>query len=143
MENTLNLLLSNLVVEYHKLQNFHWYVKGKDFFTAHAKLEELYDYINETIDEVAELILMTNGQPKANLKDFLETAVIKEADAKYIDSNTVYNVVLEDFNLILDSVKVSKDAAEAEGVDVVSAQMDDYIKEFTKTIWMINQTINK
>ena len=77
MEKQLNQLLSNLVVEYHKLQNFHWYVKGKDFFPVHAKLEELYDYVNEAVDEVAEHLLMIGGKPKASLKEFLEAASIK------------------------------------------------------------------
>lgn len=71
MEKQLNQLLANLVVEYHKLQNFHWYIKGKDFFTVHAKLEELYDNINGAVDEVAEYILMIDGSPVASLKDFL------------------------------------------------------------------------
>lgn len=141
MENNLNEFLSNLVVEYHKLQNFHWYIKGKDFFTVHEKLEELYDQINEAIDEVAELILMTNGSPLGSLKDFLATSSIKEAQATYISSNDVFPAVLEDFNLLLSNAKDVKDAADKEGYDAVSAQMDDYIKEFTKTIWMINQTL--
>ena len=43
MEKTvddLNLLLSDLNVFYRKLQNYHWNIKGKDFFVCHAKLEE-------------------------------------------------------------------------------------------------------
>ena len=43
----LNLLLSDLNVFYRKLQNYHWNIKGKDFFVFHAKLEEYYDKINE------------------------------------------------------------------------------------------------
>ena len=58
MVEKLNHFLADLVVEYHKLQNFHWYVKGPDFFTVHAKLEEYYDYISDAVDEVAEKILM-------------------------------------------------------------------------------------
>ena len=46
MEIKWNHLLADLIVEYHKLQNFHWYVKSKDFFTVHAKLDEYYNYIN-------------------------------------------------------------------------------------------------
>ena len=34
MEKLLNKLLADLVTEYHKLQHFHWYVKGGDFFQA-------------------------------------------------------------------------------------------------------------
>ena len=40
MEKELNKLLADLVVEYHKLQSFHWYLKGYHFFDDHAKLEE-------------------------------------------------------------------------------------------------------
>ena len=32
MEKELNKLLADLVVEYHKLQSFHWYLKGYHFF---------------------------------------------------------------------------------------------------------------
>ena len=45
MEKKLNLLLADLVVEYHKLQNFHWYVKGKSslmIFDKHANLKYKY-----------------------------------------------------------------------------------------------------
>ena len=51
MEQKLNHFLADLAVEYHKLQNFHWYVKGKDFFTVHSKLEEYYDGISDMADD--------------------------------------------------------------------------------------------
>ena len=41
--DALNQLLADLTVDYHKLQNAHWYITGKDFFQVHATLEELYD----------------------------------------------------------------------------------------------------
>ncbi|MDF9824145.1 starvation-inducible DNA-binding protein [Breznakia sp. PF5-3] len=141
MENSLNKYLSDLVVEYHKLQNFHWYVKGKDFFTAHEKLEELYDYINETIDEVGELILMIDGKPKASLEDFLKLSSIKEAPAQHIASKDIYKEVLNDFEHLLKTSKEIKRDAEVKELDVVAIQMDDYIKEFTKSIWMIKQVV--
>lgn len=139
MENKLNVLLANLVVEYHKLQNFHWYVKGKDFFTAHAKLEDLYDGINKTIDEVGEYILMSGGKPLGSLKEFLEAATIEEAKMEYIKSKEIYQVVLEDFSSLLEDVVDIKKVADEEGSYLISAAMDDYIKEFTKSIWMLKQ----
>ncbi len=141
MEKQLNALLADLVVEYHKLQNFHWYVKGSDFFTAHAKLEEFYNYINEAIDEVGELILMVNEKPLASLKDYLAVSAIKEADLDYKNSKDVWVEVRKDFEYLLTEVRQVKEAAEAKNLDVVGIQMDDYIKEFTKSIWMINQVL--
>ena len=63
LENKLNEFLADLNVFYRKLQNYHWNVQGKDFFQVHAKLEELYNEINEQIDEIAEHILILGGQP--------------------------------------------------------------------------------
>ena len=46
----LNVYLADLNVMYRKVQNYHWNVDGRNFFTIHAKLEEYYDEINENID---------------------------------------------------------------------------------------------
>lgn len=137
--NKLNHLLANLVVEYHKLQNFHWYVKGADFFNVHAKLEEYYDSINEAVDEVAESILMLDGKPLASLKDFMANASIQEAEAEFLKSDKILDEVAKDFNLLLAEVIEIKKAADAEENFIISAMMDDYIKDFTKSLWMLKQ----
>ena len=90
METKLNQLLADFVVEYHKLQTFHWYVKGKDFFTVHAKLEEYYDHVNENIDEVAEHILMLNMKPLASLQEFLKVSSITEAVCNFCSYGQLY-----------------------------------------------------
>ncbi len=137
--NKLNHLLANLVVEYHKLQNFHWYIKGSDFFTVHAKLEDYYNDINKAVDEVAESILMLEGKPLASLKDFAANASIKEADAQFIKSDIILAEVEKDYSLLLVEVIEIKKAADAEENFIISAMMDDYIKNFTKAVWMLKQ----
>lgn len=142
MEKQLNQLLADFVVEYHKLQNFHWYVKGKDFFTVHAKLEEWYDAINGAIDEVAEMILMLKMEPLASLKEFMEVSRIKEADGIHRSSADVFKEVKNDFSYLLESVAAVKKNADEKDVYMVSALMDDYIKEFSKSIWMLEQVVD-
>lgn len=137
--NKLNHLLANLVVEYHKLQNFHWYIKGNDFFTVHAKLEDYYSDINKAVDEVAESILMLEGKPLASLKDFAANASIKEAEAQFIKSDIILAEVEKDYSLLLAEVIEIKKAADAEENFIISAMMDDYIKNFTKAVWMLKQ----
>ncbi|MGO4274881.1 Dps family protein, partial [Paenibacillus sp. TAF58] len=39
----LNKQIANWGLLYVKLHNFHWYVKGNQFFTLHVKFEELYN----------------------------------------------------------------------------------------------------
>ena len=38
----MNNFLSDLAVFYRKLQNYHWNIKGNDFFVIHEKLERYY-----------------------------------------------------------------------------------------------------
>lgn len=139
METKLNQLLADFVVEYHKLQTFHWYVKGKDFFTVHAKLEEYYDHVNENIDEVAEHILMLNMKPLASLQEFLKVSSITEAHGEFVCSQDILIEVLKDFEYLLNEVKELKKYADDQEQYVISALMDNYISHYTKAVWMLKQ----
>ncbi len=139
----LNLFLSNLNVFYRKLQNYHWNIKGEDFFTVHAKLEELYDDINEKIDEIAEHILIIDGQPLGTMKDYLGIAQIQEANNEKICSNKIFEAILKDYNILIENaIKVKEDADNDKKYDT-SALMDEYLQDFKKKVWMIRQMLMK
>ena len=141
MVEKLNILLADFNVLYHKLQNFHWYIKGKDFFVVHSKLEEYYDNVKESVDEIAEHILMIGGQPEATLESYLKLSKIKEAPAGEITSDKVYEEVINDFEYLLKSVIDIKKSADDVSDYLTSALMDDYIKNFTKSLWMLKQSL--
>ena len=140
LEN-LNTLLCDLNVFYRKLQNYHWNIKGKDFFTIHAKLEEYYNGINEQIDEIAEHILSLEGQPLGTLKDYIENTKIVEAENKKVDSNIILNNIIKDFSILLHDVKNIKYMADENTEIKTSTIMDDLIEDYTKKIWMLKQSI--
>lgn len=142
MEKQLNHLLADFAVEYHKLQNYHWYIRGKDFFNTHAKLEEYYNYINEGVDDIAEKILMIGGHPIASMQEFLDNSEIKEAKSNPLSSKDIYNSVLADFQYLLNNIKNIKVLADEENNYLISSSMDTYIDEFSKSIWMLQQALN-
>ncbi|MFR9523192.1 MAG: DNA starvation/stationary phase protection protein [Rikenellaceae bacterium] len=135
----MNLLLSDLIVEYHKLQSFHWYAKGRNFFAVHEKLEEYFKEINMSIDDVAETMLMLELKPVASLKEFLEKTQIKESQDGFMKGHDIYNHVLADFEYFKQLVNIIKKQADDEMIYQVSALMDDLIAQFAKNIWMIKQ----
>ena len=143
MENLikcLNEYLSDLKVFACKLQNYHWNVKGKEFFVMHEKLEEYYDCTNEAIDEVAESILMIGGQPLGTLRDFINNAKIGEAKNEKVCQQVVFDALLQDFNMLLDkSIKI-KEEADANKAYLISTLMDNYIAGYNKKVWMLNQS---
>ena len=134
----LNLYLVNLNVLYRKVQNYHWNVVGKGFFTIHAKLEEFYDKINEQVDDVAERILSIGARPYGTLKDYLELTTIKEAENKEISVHDVLISVKADFESMLTLGKEIKVTADDENDYGTSAMLDEYISEYEKNLWMLN-----
>lgn len=137
LENKLNEFLADLNIFYRKLQNYHWNIEGKDFFQVHVKLEELYDEINEQIDEIAEHITILGGQPLGTMKDYLEKSSIKEAENKKIKSEEIYNNILSDYEELLKKTIEIKEKSENEKEYSTSSLIDDYIKEYGKIIWML------
>lgn len=146
MENIikeLNQFLADLNVFYRKLQNYHWNIEGKDFFVVHSKLEEYYDEVNKSIDEVAEFILSKNEEPLGTMKDYLEITKITEAENKKVNSDIVFNELIKDLTYLLKNVKAIKKEAEKEGDDLTSAFMDEFIFGYSKKLWMLNQTMSR
>lgn len=139
MIEKLNKLLSDLNVFYRKLQNYHWNVKGHDFFTIHAKLEEYYNEVNEQIDEIAEHILILNGQPLGTMKDYINTSDIKEAKNEKITSQEIFTEVIKDLEKLLEDVKQIKKCADENEDYPTSSLMDEYIENYGKKLWMLKQ----
>jgi starvation-inducible DNA-binding protein len=137
--NNLNTFLSDLNVFYRKLQNYHWNIKGKDFFVIHSKLEEYYNEINTEIDEVAEHILTLGGQPLGTLRDYLNATKITEAENKKVDCTLVFNQIIKDFSTLLKCVAEIKELADENKEYKTSALMDNFIESYSKKLWMLKQ----
>ena len=133
----MNVLLADLNVLYRKVQNYHWNVDGRNFFTIHAKLEEYYNEINEQIDEIAERILSIKARPYATMKKYLEITNIKEAkDEDIIDLDRVKNLKA-DFETIIGELKDIKREADKEEDFGTSAMMDELIIGYETKLWML------
>lgn len=116
----LNQQVANWTVAFTKLHNFHWYVKGPNFFSLHTKFEELYDEASQYIDDLAERILATGGNPVATLKESLDLSIIKEADKGY-KAEEMVEELSQDFD------NVSKQLEEA--IEVASNADDDVTED--------------
>ena len=139
--NDLNVFLSNLNVFYRKLQNYHWNVQGKDFFVVHSKLEEYYDEINKQIDEIEEHILMLGKQPLGTMQDFMKNSEIQEAKNEKIKSLEIIKNVIKDLQILQQKAIMIKQEAEKQSDHATSAIMDNYLGNYAKKLWMLNETI--
>ena len=140
VNQSLNQFLCDLNVFFRKLQNYHWNIQGESFFRIHEKLEEYYDAVAKEIDEIAEHILINGAQPLGTMKDYLENTKIREAENKKVDRNTVYQSVLSDYGTLYQDIKNIKETADSAGDYATSSLMDNYILNYGKILWMLNQS---
>ena len=137
----LNEFLSDLEMLNVKLQNYHWNVIGKGFFTTHEKLEEYYDEVREQMDEVAEHILSLGHQPLGTMKDVMENSKIREAKNEQIKSIDIMENVIHDLQELKQKAVQIKQEAEDKEDYATSTLMDDYLADYSKKIWMLNAAL--
>jgi starvation-inducible DNA-binding protein len=133
----MNVQVSTWSVMYTKLHNYHWYVKGHQFSTLHAKFEELYDEATAHMDEIAERILTLGGDPVATMKEHLEQSVVKEATGDEKADKMVATIV-DDFSAIMESLKKGMDEAAKVGDDMTEDLLNATYQSIEKHQWMLN-----
>ena len=137
----LNEFLCDLEIMNVKLQNYHWNVTGKGFFLTHEKLEEYYDEIRIEIDEVAEHILALGYQPLGTMQDFMKNSQIQEAKNEKIKTIPIVKNIIQDFEMLKQKALTIKEEAEKQADFATSALMDNYLANYSKKLWMLNETI--
>ncbi|MCZ1266121.1 MULTISPECIES: Dps family protein [Paenibacillus] len=136
VEQVLNRQVANLNVLYVKIHNYHWYVKGPNFFTLHVKFEEFYNEVTVQMDEIAERILTLKGSPAATMKEYLEISSIQEA-AGGEDANTMVQNLIEDFATLSNEYQEGIEVADAAEDQPTSDMLTGFKADLEKHMWML------
>ena len=136
LEQLLNEQVANLNVLYVKLHNYHWYVKGTNFFRLHAKFEELYNEVTEQMDAIAERMLALKWNPAASLKEYLDLATIQEATGKE-EPQAMVQHVLEDLATLTEAYNEGIGLADQVEDNVTSDLLTGYLGKWEKQMWML------
>ncbi|MGL4722799.1 MAG: Dps family protein [Desulfovibrionaceae bacterium] len=131
----LNQLLADTSVLYAKIQNYHWNVKGVQFYAIHAKTEALYNIMTTMRDDLAERIIQIGGTPIVTLKGILQKTRIKEEENIVFDAKCIVQNILKDFEFFH---KEFVELSNLEGVDIVTGNYaQDQLAFLEKEIWMM------
>lgn len=134
----LNTNVANLQVLYVKLHNYHWNVRGAQFFSIHQVTESYYDYIAEQYDAIAERILQLGAKPLTTLKEYLDNATLQEEQGKDFDPPYILDRLIEDFNQLKKDFKEISDLANEINDQTTVAMADENVAWLEKAIWMLN-----
>lgn len=133
----MNKLLANYQIHYQKLRNFHWNVRGGDFFDLHEKFEELYREAQGNIDEVAERIRVFGQTPLSTYREYLETAQIEEVGTDIKPADMVKEV-LYDFQVLLENMNEVIDSARESGDTSTLDLLNGFRRKVEKHHWMFS-----
>jgi starvation-inducible DNA-binding protein len=138
----MNRLLANYHIHYQKLRNFHWNVKGNDFFELHEVFENLYDKVYSNIDELAERIRVFGHTPFSTLREYLHHAELAEV-ATNLSGKAMVREVLDDITILLSFMMDVSNAAQEIGDIGTIDLVNDFVKGMEKDHWMLNAWITE
>lgn len=137
-----NKQVANFSVMYIKLHNYHWYVKGEQFFTLHEKFEELYTETATVIDDLAERLLALGGSPVATMKEILKMSSIEEAHGNETAKDMVSELV-KDFTTLTTELKQGMDVAGEVDDETTGDMLLAIHQSLEKHMWMLNSFLGK
>ncbi|MFI5334437.1 MAG: Dps family protein [Chlamydiales bacterium] len=91
-QELLKLLAENYAT-YLKTQNFHWNVRGEEFYALHLLFEKQYEAMSQEIDEIAERVRALGFYVDASFSSFKELASIPEEEKVLIAKDMLKHLV--------------------------------------------------
>lgn len=132
----LNSLLADAAVFRYKLQNYHWNVRGRQFFELHEQFEELYTAWTTHLDDIAERVRAKESTPLPTLARCLEHTRIAEEEGSPDEKRMIENVVADLLSIhreVRDVIEDAEDAGDRTTVNI----LDDIGDEIEKKVWML------
>jgi starvation-inducible DNA-binding protein len=95
-----NQILADEYVLYTKVRNCHWNIEGSNFMEMHKFYEDVYNAIDEKIDEIAERVRMSGHYAEGLLKDFLSLTNLLEEEYSNNQKQQLENLLSDHETLI-------------------------------------------
>ncbi|WP_104748802.1 DNA starvation/stationary phase protection protein [Helicobacter cetorum] len=130
-------LQADSIVLFMKVHNFHWNVKGHDFYHVHKATEEIYEEFAEMFDDLAERIVQLGHHPVVTLSEAIKLAHVKEETKTSFHSKEIFEEILKDYEHLEKEFKKLSESAEKDGDKVTTAYADEQLAKLEKSIWML------
>lgn len=137
LQAALNRQTANWSLLYVKLHHYHWYVSGSQFFTLHAKFEELYNEATGYVDALAERLLAIGGQPASSMTQYLALSGLQEARGGE-DAKAMVTELVKDFTAVAEELQGVITAAEQLSDQPTADLLIGIRSSVEKHVWMLN-----
>jgi starvation-inducible DNA-binding protein len=138
MAGLLNALLADEVLLTVKTLNYHWNVRGMQFHSLHAFLEEHYRTLLGIADDVAERIRTIGHRPLGSMAEFLKAGRLREHAGEPPDPKRMLSDLAADHAEILERLRQDVDVVEDRYDDAGTCNfLTDLLEKQEKLAWMV------
>lgn len=136
----LNKTLATVFSFYLEAHQFHWNVEGPSFRVLHDLFGDIYDDVHGSIDPIAEHIRTLDEYALHGFQPFMSQSSVKLVKSVPPPMDMV-EILLEDNDKVLDSLKESFSAAEAENEQGIMNFLADRLDKHAKWKWQLRSTL--
>jgi starvation-inducible DNA-binding protein len=134
--------LADATVMYHRTHGFHWNVTGKDFPQWHAKFEEIYEDVLDSLDPMAECIRKCNGYAPFRLGDLSARTSVSDSQPSDYSPETLVPDLLATNDAVLVSLNIAFQMASAQNQQGVANFLADRIDQHNKWQWQLSASLS-
>ncbi len=121
---------------YLKTQNFHWNVKGKEFYALHVMFQKQYEELAEVIDEVAERIRSLGGHAEGSFSAFMRHSWVKDEE-KQLSAPEMLRKLVHDHEVMSENMRRHLPAIEKVEDGATADFINKRLASHEKVAWML------
>ena len=137
----LRALLADVFVAKHVMYGVHWHVRGQGFLEIHRFSQEIYEYLVEQYDEVAERIIQIGEAVPTAYSDHHEHATLKKVEHEFIDVKTGWRLMKDALTHLSESAHKHHAELDKAGDTTSVVIVEDILEDVDKFLWLTSSSL--
>lgn len=134
--DSLKKLFADNFAAYVLAHGYHQTVEGENFYEYHRLFQKIYEYLQDNIDSIGELIRQLDDIPPFSLKRIGELSDVKDVQAapdtetKVLDLDSALYMLIDQANIVFEDSQTDKEYG-------VNNFIGGYIQDLNKFCWFL------
>lgn len=139
----LNKLQADAHLLFVAFHDYHWNIKGLQFFQIHSYTEEAYEEMATLFDDMAERALQFGGKAVVKVADLTKLAKAPIISKVSYKGEDVLVAIKKAYEYLINEFKKLENEAEKVGDATTVAMAQGEYAKFEKKVWMLANTLAK